>query len=252
MAGVLRHRATRIVPWRNGSELSQSTSRARQTAPTPAKGSKPTRLIGRSDRSMRAFFAYVALTALTLAVFALRPDLDLAVAHLFYDGGGFLGHDALDKFGRDFFRVTPFVVLAAFAALWLLKRLGRWSGWAPSGRAMIFLIATIAIGPGVVVNLALKDHWHRPRPIQTQDFQRTGRVQAMVRRSGRMQEKLLVRLRRGGDRVLDGRAGECSCRRLSAFRRSSRPSLSASQRASCGWHSAATTSATCCSAASSP
>ena len=119
---------------------------------------------------MRAFFAYVALTALTLAVFALRPDLDLAVAHLFYDRGGFLGHDALDKFGRDFFRVTPFVVLAAFAALWLLKRLGRWSGWAPSGRAMIFLIATIAIGPGAVVNLALKDHWHRPRPIQTQDF----------------------------------------------------------------------------------
>ena len=119
---------------------------------------------------MRVFFVYVALTALTLAVFALRPDLDLAVAHLFYDGGGFIGHDALDKFGRDFFRVTPFVVLAAYAALWILKRLGRWRGWAPSARAMIFLIATIAIGPGIVVNLGLKDHWHRPRPIQTQDF----------------------------------------------------------------------------------
>jgi membrane-associated PAP2 superfamily phosphatase len=119
---------------------------------------------------MRAFLVYVALTALTLSVFALRPDLDLAVAHLFYDGGGFIGHDALDRFGRDFFRVTPFVVLAAYAALWLLKRSSRWRGWAPSGRAMIFLIATIAIGPGTVVNLGLKDHWHRPRPIQTQEF----------------------------------------------------------------------------------
>jgi membrane-associated phospholipid phosphatase len=35
---------------------------------------------------------------------------------------------------------------------------------------MVFLIATLAIGPGVVVNLSLKDHWHRPRPIQTQEF----------------------------------------------------------------------------------
>ena len=35
---------------------------------------------------------------------------------------------------------------------------------------MIFLIATMVIGPGLIVNLGLKDHWHRPRPIQTQDF----------------------------------------------------------------------------------
>ena len=35
---------------------------------------------------------------------------------------------------------------------------------------MIFLIATMAIGPGLIVNLGLKDHWGRPRPYQTQDF----------------------------------------------------------------------------------
>ncbi len=42
--------------------------------------------------------------------------------------------------------------------------------WAPSGRAVVFLVATMAIGPGLIVNLGLKDHWHRPRPIQTQEF----------------------------------------------------------------------------------
>jgi membrane-associated phospholipid phosphatase len=42
--------------------------------------------------------------------------------------------------------------------------------WAPSGRAVIFLIATLAIGPGLIVNLGLKDHWRRPRPYQTQEF----------------------------------------------------------------------------------
>ena len=66
--------------------------------------------------------------------------------------------------------MTPFVVLAAYAALWLAKRLGTKLRWAPSGRAVIFLIATIAIGPGLIVNLGLKDHWGRPRPYQTQDF----------------------------------------------------------------------------------
>src|SRR5271165_6254318 len=117
-----------------------------------------------------ALIVYVALTVLTLAVFAVWPGLDLAVAHLFYDGGGFIGHESLDRFGRDFFRVTPFVVLALYAGLWLAKRYGAALRWAPSGRAVIFLIATISIGPGLIVNLGLKDHWHRPRPNQTQDF----------------------------------------------------------------------------------
>ena len=119
---------------------------------------------------MKAFLVYVALTALTLIVFAVWPGLDLAVSHLFYDGGGFIGHDRLARFGRDVFRVTPFVVLALYAALWLARRRGVAVRWAPSGRAMIFLIATLAIGPGLIVNLGLKDHWHRPRPIQTQEF----------------------------------------------------------------------------------
>ncbi len=118
----------------------------------------------------RTLVIYVGLTALTLAVFALWPGLDLAVAHHFYDGGGFIGRGALARFGRDFFRITPFVVLALYAALWLAKRRGYALPWAPSGRAVIFLIATMAIGPGLIVNLGLKDHWHRPRPYQTQDF----------------------------------------------------------------------------------
>jgi lipid A 4'-phosphatase len=61
-------------------------------------------------------------------------------------------------------------VLVAYAALWLAKHLGVRLPWAPSGRAMIFLIATMIIGPGLIVNVGLKDHWHRPRPVQTQDF----------------------------------------------------------------------------------
>ena len=118
----------------------------------------------------RALAAYIALTALLLGVFALWPNLDLVVARYFFDGVGFFGRDDLQRFARDFFRVMPFVVLTAFAALWFMKRRGVALHWAPSGRAVVFLIATMAIGPGLVVNLGLKDHWRRPRPVQTQDF----------------------------------------------------------------------------------
>jgi membrane-associated PAP2 superfamily phosphatase len=37
-------------------------------------------------------------------------------------------------------------------------------------RAALFLIATLALGPGVLTNLILKDHWGRPRPIDVQQF----------------------------------------------------------------------------------
>jgi membrane-associated PAP2 superfamily phosphatase len=38
------------------------------------------------------------------------------------------------------------------------------------GRAALFLIATLALGPGVLTNLVLKNHWGRPRPIDVQQF----------------------------------------------------------------------------------
>ena len=38
------------------------------------------------------------------------------------------------------------------------------------GRAAWFLVVTLALGPGVITNLVLKDHWHRPRPIDVTEF----------------------------------------------------------------------------------
>jgi lipid A 4'-phosphatase len=119
---------------------------------------------------MKLILLYAALTALTLVVFGLWPGLDLAVSHIFFWDGSFDGDGPLDHFARDVYRITPFAVLAAYGALWLAKRRGFQHRWAPSGRAMIFLIATMIIGPGLIVNLGFKDHWHRPRPVQTQDF----------------------------------------------------------------------------------
>ena len=38
------------------------------------------------------------------------------------------------------------------------------------GRAIILMISTLVLFPGLLVNVALKDHWHRPRPIEVKEF----------------------------------------------------------------------------------
>lgn len=119
---------------------------------------------------MRLLVGLIALTLAALVVFAEWPQIDLAVARAFYGESGFIGHAALERAARDFFRVAPFLVLAVFAALYALRRCGVAVGYAPTGRSLVFLAATMAIGPGLVVNLGLKDHAHRPRPSQTEDF----------------------------------------------------------------------------------
>lgn len=38
------------------------------------------------------------------------------------------------------------------------------------GRASLFLILTLAIGPGLLTNVILKEHWNRPRPVDVKAF----------------------------------------------------------------------------------
>ena len=115
------------------------------------------------------------LAALILALFgvgvlfALWPGLDLAVTRLVYDDGGFWGSAAAWR-ARDVLRLAPFWLLGLLAALWLARRM-IWPGLAsPSGRALIFLVASLIIGSGLIVNLGLKDHSHRPRPVHVTEF----------------------------------------------------------------------------------
>jgi membrane-associated PAP2 superfamily phosphatase len=121
--------------------------------------------------SRRSFFITLGLFVAVAGVFALWPNLDLAVSHALYvDGEGFIGRGPVWAGMRLFFRVLPFVALAAFATLYFCRRRGLKVVYAPSGRALVFLAATLAIGPGLIVNLGLKVHALRPRPTQTRDF----------------------------------------------------------------------------------
>jgi len=131
----------------------------------------------------RILLALVAGLVVVGVVFAVWPDLDLAVTGLFYHQV-FFGDSPIGRLVRDFFRVTPILVLIAFAGLYFARRFGFAVRWAPDGRSTSFLVASFAIGTGLIVNLGMKDHLHRPRPNHVREFGGTDEFKPWYRFDG--------------------------------------------------------------------
>lgn len=113
----------------------------------------------------RAIAATLALLVASGLVFALWPQLDLAAAAFFYRDGRFFSADGL----RSVFYWLPATLLTGSGLLWALGKAGLVQR-APSSRAAMFLALTMALGPGLVVNVVLKEHSGRPRPVQVSEF----------------------------------------------------------------------------------
>ena len=119
----------------------------------------------------KAILLTLVLTLATGLAFGLAPELDLAAAKFFWrEGAGFIGITPAGEMLRSIFFVTPFWIAGATAFGWILRRLGLPFAWLPSGRAVIFLALSLALGPGLLVNVVLKEHSGRPRPVQTQEM----------------------------------------------------------------------------------
>jgi len=121
------------------------------------------------------------ICALTIAVvagliFGLYPELDLRIAGRFY---------AVEDANHNTFafRLYPPVMFARNVGLWIGTVLVATSVGAlviklilprrkllMPGRAVVFLIATMILAPGLMANVILKDHWGRPRPIDITQF----------------------------------------------------------------------------------
>jgi membrane-associated PAP2 superfamily phosphatase len=113
----------------------------------------------------------LGLAAVVGLTFGLFPQLDLRLVRPF--------HAIIDKdhnvFAwrlyaplartRDVGLWIPTLLVAVPVVAVLLKLVLPRRRMLVSGRAALFLIATMALGPGLLVNVALKDHWGRPRPV---------------------------------------------------------------------------------------
>ena len=131
------------------------------------------------------FPATAAMLAAVIALFSAWPGLDLAAARLFYLGGNeFAGRTSLGNFARFIGYAVPFFLLAPPVLIWLARRAGIKTGWRVTGRAAAFLALTMALGPGVLVNLVLKDNSHRPRPVQVTQFGGTMEFRPLYRFDG--------------------------------------------------------------------
>jgi lipid A 4'-phosphatase len=126
----------------------------------------------------RGLAAYAAASALAVVLFLLFPGIDLWASGLFYRRGvGFF----LGGWGpvRAIYEAVPYLVYLIVAGVALLFALALWRGTPgrTDVRVAIYLLLSLGLGPGLLVNTALKDHWGRARPIQVSEF---GGVQAFT------------------------------------------------------------------------
>ncbi len=106
----------------------------------------------------------IAIAVAVTVLFAVTP-LDIAAARVFYRPN-VLDHWPLARElpWSVLYRLAPWLtaalVLAGLAAL-------AHGGWRRYG---VFLLLSVAIGPGLLVNTVFKDHWQRPRPRDVVEF----------------------------------------------------------------------------------
>jgi lipid A 4'-phosphatase len=121
---------------------------------------------------MRGVAIYAAFFAAALALFLLLPQLDLWVSSLFYARGrGFVLANWLPVI--LVYRAVPWVawgiaLVVAGAVIWLFL-IGR-PLWRFDRKALLFIALSTALGPGLLANTVLKDHWGRARPAQIETF----------------------------------------------------------------------------------
>src|SRR5262245_46948223 len=115
----------------------------------------------------------IALAVAVLAglAFGLYPQLDLALMAPFYDPA--TGWIAAGR-GWLLLRNTAFwsiALIAAPAGIALLYKIVRpQQTLLMSDRAALLMVLTLALGPGLLANVILKDQWGRPRPIEVTEF----------------------------------------------------------------------------------
>lgn len=121
-------------------------------------------------------FVALGVAAVAGLTFGLMPSLDLRLAGIFYpvsDGGGNMFawrlSSTLNLVHMTALRV-PFVILVPFVLALALKPVMPRRLIPVSARAAVFLTVSMLLGPGLLVNVVLKDHWGRPRPIDIAQF----------------------------------------------------------------------------------
>ena len=119
----------------------------------------------------RVVFVLLGATAIAVAVFLLFPDLDLVVARRTLPADGYF----LLYGVRVFYLLHLWIqylapATIAFFVVAAIAYFRRRPIWMITAWQALYVVAVFAIGPGFLVNTVVKDHSHRPRPGDMQEF----------------------------------------------------------------------------------
>jgi membrane-associated PAP2 superfamily phosphatase len=118
------------------------------------------------------FAAGLGALALTSLFFLLFPQVDIALSSLFYDpASGFLHKRmaALEEIREAGRLIEQLFAVAALAPLALKLALPE-RPILIRPRATLFVLLSLALGPGLLVNGILKEYWGRARPRELLEF----------------------------------------------------------------------------------
>lgn len=182
-----------LLPWGVSLELPALGFSAKDAGPARRRGRAPRRFrvqgaapVGRGvdwvrpelgpdmesrESYLRASLWLLGATLVATVFFAAVPGLDLWVAARFWeaDTGTWHGDRAGYVLLRDLARVATYAALIAALVMMLVALLLRGasaSGW----RVWAYMVATIAVGPGLIVNAILKAQFGRARPDDVGEF----------------------------------------------------------------------------------
>ena len=122
----------------------------------------------RQDIRNEVLLPLILLLGLTLLFWATRADIDILKPFYNKKQEWFLGDGLLwillHKYGSSpgiLLGVASLItlVLGLFVRRFFLYR-----------KAALFLVIALALGPGLITNTLLKDHWGRARPMQVKEF----------------------------------------------------------------------------------
>jgi lipid A 4'-phosphatase len=105
-------------------------------------------------------------------LFLIAPGVDVAVSGLFHtpqDGFGASQSPVLKALRRSSSWVLGGLLLVAIGKL-IVRAMARRSMLSATARRLWFLLAGLAVGPGLTVNTVLKGTWGRPRPVHLDLF----------------------------------------------------------------------------------
>lgn len=98
-------------------------------------------------------------------IFFVFPQLDIKFSALFFHHGSFVDQPwmLVARHTLDLI-VWAFMFILSLILIWCALVQGRLK------KAALFLILCFALGPGLLVNVVLKNHWGRPRPATITQF----------------------------------------------------------------------------------